>query len=91
MSVTFLKEAKHRGTPLVGKYSARVDTPHDGTGQRHIHVYDRSVELFAMNANGTAHDQYHQVRIPGRVAKAIQVEYPDFVIPPDRFIESIFW
>ena len=83
-----LTEAKHKGTPLDGQYSAQLHGVHTPAGQQHIHVYAKNNQLFALNKDGTAHDASHQTRIPNKVAKAIQSKFPDFTLPPNNFIES---
>ena len=83
-----IEEARHRGDPLIGKYTVRRDTPHSDSGQYHLHVYDRNNQLFAINKDGTAHDQSHGCRIPNKAADALRSMYPDFCFPRDNFIES---
>lgn len=83
-----LQEARYRGIPLGGSYSAQIHGAHTPDGQKHIHVYDRTNQIFAMNIDGTAHDQSHQTQIPNQVAKAMQNLFPEFTIPANRFIES---
>lgn len=82
------KEAKHRGTPLGGTYSMRQDSPHSTKGQNHIHVYCKNNQLFAINKDGSAHDQSHGVRIPNKVARKLRVQLPDYKIPGNNIIES---
>src|SRR5262245_42255980 len=77
----WLEEARHRGVPLIGPYSYRKDPPHSSTGQYHVHVYKRQNELFALNFDGTAHDQSHGRPIPGRVAAALRLALPELMIP----------
>ena len=84
-----LLEAQHRGVPIGGPYSVRHDRPHSSVGQEHLHFFDRSGELFAINKDGTAHDRSHGYQIPNRIAKAMAQQFPDFSIPKNRLIESI--
>lgn len=82
-----LLEAQHRGIHLAGPWSAQYHTAHTTPGQDHIHVYYRNNQVFALNRDGTAHDRSHGVRIPNRVAIAIQQRFPDIQLPPDNIIE----
>lgn len=84
----FLVEAKQKGTPLGGKYSAQFHRAHSPVGQDHIHVYEKNNQLFAMNVDGKAHDKSHGVRIPNIVATAIVQKFPMFNVPDDKLIES---
>src|SRR6266568_2902638 len=86
-SKVFLLEAQHRGTPLGGAYSAQYHRARTNPGQNHIHVYCKNNELFALNADGTAHDQSHGVQIPNKVAKAIAQKFPNIHLPPENLIE----
>jgi len=85
-------EAKVAFTPIPGvkNYSYRID-PQLGEGgpgrQRHIHVYYRGDEVFAMNADATAHDGYHQVRIPDNVATFMSGK--GFRLPANNIIEML--
>jgi hypothetical protein len=83
-----LTEARYRGIPLGGQYSAQLHKSHGAAGQKHIHVYAKNNELFALNKDGSAHDASHQIRIPNKVAKAIQSTFPAITLPPGNFIES---
>lgn len=83
-----LDEAKHKGIPLGGQYSAKTHQAHSSGGYKHIHVYARNKQIFALNKPGTGHDQSHGVKIPNKVAKAIRKQFPDFDLPPGNFIES---
>lgn len=83
-----LFEARHRGKPLGGPYSASFHKAHIPAGLDHLHVYVKQNELFAINRDGTAHDRSHGVEIPNRVADAIRDKYPDFTLPANNFIES---
>jgi hypothetical protein len=83
-----LFEARHKGTPLVGQYSAQLHKAHISSGQDHLHVFAKQNQLFALNKDGTAHDRSHGAQIPNRVADAIRAQYPEFMLPPNRIIES---
>ena len=65
-------EKKNVFTPIAGlkNYTYRIDQQQGSGGpgrQRHIHLFYNGKELFAINADGTAHDGYHQVLIPQEV------------------------
>jgi len=85
-------EAKTIFKPIPGAkhYTNRID-PQLGEGgpgrQRHIHVLYNGKELLAMNADGTAHDGYHQVRIPDEVIPFLKSK--GFPIPPNNIIEMV--
>ena len=83
-----ITEAKHKGLPLGGQYSAQLHKPPFTVGQQHIHVYANNNQLFALNKDGSAHDQSRGIRIPNKVAKAISNEFPDFILPSANIIES---
>ena len=74
--------------PGVKHYTYRID-PQLGEGgpgrQRHIHLYKNGEEQFAMNVDATAHDGYHQVRIPDDVVPFLQSK--GFQIPANNIIE----
>lgn len=84
-----LQEARHKGKPLVGPYSARFERAHASYVQDHLHVFHRNNEIFAINKDGTAHDQSHQTHIPNKVASAIQKQYRQINLPDDGLIESV--
>lgn len=96
--VYFLSElAEKLATPLVegkqsltGAYRYDLHSPHTPKGQYHIHVYLKNNQIFAINWDGTAHDQSHRKVIPGKVFAALKAEFPDLVMPPNRIIECIF-
>jgi hypothetical protein len=83
-----LTEAKHKGIPLGGQYSAKLHKAHSPAGQEHLHVYAKNNYLFALNKDGTAHDASHKVQIPSKVAKAIHDKFPSVTLPPNHFIEN---
>jgi len=88
---SLLKEAKHVGIPLVGTYSVIKHPPHTQPGEYHLHVYDDSEQIFAINKGGTAHDGFHGVRIPNKVYNALTAKYKGWLFPPDQIIESIYY
>ena len=83
-------EAKVLFNPIPGMkhYTYRID-PQLGDGgpgrQRHIHLYKNGEEQFAMNVDATAHDGYHQVRIPDSIVPFLQSK--GFQIPANNIIE----
>lgn len=87
--VLALDEARHRGVSLGGPYSAIYHKAHTSPGEDHIQVYMKNNKLFALNVGGTAHDRSHGTRIPNRVAKGIQMHFPNVQLPKDNLIESI--
>ncbi|HEV3098170.1 MAG TPA: hypothetical protein VGY75_00495 [Candidatus Udaeobacter sp.] len=84
-----LDEARRRGEPLYGPYSVQDHEAHAQPGEDHLHVYWKNNQLFALNkGTGTAHDQSHGIKIPNKLAKALQQKFPDLKLPPNNFIES---
>lgn len=83
-------KAKLPGKPLMGAYSYRVDSAVSGTSRKHIHVFMHRNQLFALNFDGTAHDDSHQTKIPKKVASKLRELFPKLSIPEDDFIKSIF-
>lgn len=84
-----LNEAKQKGNiTLGGIYSAalhKVPPP----GKTHLHVFAKNNQLFAINIDGSAHDDSHKIQIPNKVANAIKNQFPDFILPPNNYIESV--
>ncbi len=87
--VIALNEAQLRGVSLGGPYSAQFHSQHTSPGERHIHVYHKNNQIFALNLSGTAHDRSHGVRIPNRVATALQRIFPGVTLPPNNIIECL--
>lgn len=83
-----LCESEQKGKNLTGQYSYRIDKPHVNPGEKHIHVYKKGDEIFALNFSGSAHDDSHQTYIPNKVATAIKNKIPEIKIPDDNLIES---
>lgn len=88
LSKKIIDEARHRGEPLTKTYSTIKHPPHTLKGKSHLHVYCKNNQLFAINIDGSAHDQSHGVIIPKKVAKVIRQKFPDFKLPADNYIES---
>lgn len=85
-----LLEKKDYGTCIPGtKYYYRIDKPRGEAGDgnlRHIHVYaDRNKQLFALNADGTAHDGCHGAKIDKQAAKFLRAK--GFTVPDNLVIE----
>lgn len=83
-------EAKVQYNPIpdVKHYSYRIDKQlcDGGPGrQRHIHIYYKNNEIFALNADSTAHDGYHKVKIPDVLSSFLNDK--GFPVPPDNIIE----
>ena len=83
-----INEAKHKGNPLGGSYSAQLHQAHSSVGQKHLHVYSKNNQLFSLNKDGSAHDQSHGARIPNKVASAIKTQFSAFTLPKNNIIES---
>jgi len=90
-SSSLLNEAKTKGAPLVGTYSAIKHKPHTQPGEYHLHVYDGKDQIFAINHSGSAHDGFHSVRIPNKVYQALSAKYKEWMFPPNQIIESIHY
>lgn len=74
--------------PGVKHYTYRIDKQQGVGGpghQRHIHIFYDGKELFAMNADSTAHDGYHQVRIPEEIVPFLKQH--GFPVPDNHIIE----
>ena len=85
-------EAKVSFNPIPGvkHYTYRIDKQQGEGGpgrQRHIHIFFDGNELFAMNADSTAHDGYHQVRIPDEISSFLNSK--GFPVPANNIIELL--
>lgn len=71
------------------RYSFRKDKPRGIPGpgnQQHIHIFAAgNKELFAINIDGTAHDDSHGAKIPKDVATFLKSS--GFSVPDNRIIE----
>lgn len=87
-------ELKERGIniPGVKHYTYRID-PQQGEGgpgrQQHIHIFYDGEQSFAMNLDGTAHDGYHQVKIPDDIVSFLKGK--GFTLPNNNIIELKFF
>lgn len=75
--------------PARRTFSGVYHKAHIPDGQDHIHVHQRNNQLFALNVDGTAHDNSHGTRIPNRIADGLRRHFPDVTLPPNNFIESV--
>lgn len=85
-------EAKTVFNPIPGvkHYTYRIDKQLGDGGpgrQRHIHIYYNGDELFAMNADLSAHDGYHQVKIPNEITPFLNDK--GFPVPANHIIEML--
>ena len=85
-------EAKDLFNPIPGvrHYTYRIDKQQGEGGpgrQRHIHIFYDGNELFAMNADSTAHDGYHQVRIPDDISTFLSSK--GFPVPANNIVELL--
>lgn len=72
-----------------GPYSCRIDPQRIPSGQKHLHVFYNKNQLFALNWDGSAHDNSHQNRIPNKLQKELKRAFPDLSLPDGGFIEAI--
>lgn len=82
-----LTEAKQRGVPIGGIYSAIEHPPRVTPGLKHLHIYARNNEIAAINISGTGHDGWTGVRLPNKVVNGIQQHFPAYRIPPGGILE----
>ena len=78
--------------PIPGfkKFGYRIDIPYGEQrpgNQKHMHIYKNNEEIFAINADGTAHDGYHKVKIPEKIVPFLISK--GITIPPDNIIECL--
>lgn len=83
-----INEARQKGRPLTGNYSYELHSAHNPTGEYHIHLYEKGKEILSINKSGTAHDGYHQTRIPNKAYQALKNKYSDWNWPKNQIIES---
>ncbi len=91
MGLKLLLEKKE--IDLGNRYSARFDrdTAHQPPKPEkdHIHVFKKGKEIFAINRDGTAHDGWHNVMIPGAIFNILQNKFSSFNFPQSRLIETM--
>ena len=76
--------------PGIQRYGYRIDIPYGEKrpgNQKHMHIYIKQNELFALNVDGTSHDGYHNVKIPDTLIPFLKKK--GFTIPPNNIIEII--
>lgn len=86
--VDLINEARSKGKPIDGQHSAQLHGPYTAAGQSHLYVYARNNQLFALNIDGSAHDDSHRALIPNKVADAIRKHFPSFNVPRDNYVEN---
>lgn len=69
-------------------YSIREDPPHTSKSLRHVHIMKKRNQFAALNLDGTAHDGYHNVRLPNYICQVLTQFYPDFKVPENGIIEA---
>ncbi|MDI9868002.1 hypothetical protein [Flectobacillus roseus] len=84
-----LNEANNSGRKLVGTYTYDIHKPHNPTGEYHIHLRNNGNEILSMNKSGTAHDNYHGIRIPNKAFKELKKQLPDWTWPNNQILESL--
>ena len=84
-----LEEARTRGKPIGGPYSARLDRARPPAERDDVHVYVGQKQLFAMYSDGSRKHGKPGTRIPNRVASWITNNLPGFVLPGDRILEAV--
>jgi hypothetical protein len=84
-----LAEAKYRGTPIGGPYSARLDRSAAPGGEADLHVFMEGTQLFAMYSDGARKHGKPGYRIPNRFAKGIHQHFPNFQLPDDGILETL--
>ncbi len=85
-------EAKTHFNPIPGvkHYTYRIDKQQGEGGpghQRHIHIFYDGKKLFALNADLSAHDGCHQVKIPNEITPFLNDK--GFPVPSDYIIEML--
>lgn len=82
----FLQESRNH--KIDGQWSIRFDRgqPHIPV-KDHIHILQRGNDFMSINKDGTAHDG-STGRIPNKVAKFIQMNFSDFVMPANGLLEA---
>lgn len=89
ISDQLLEFARQRGIQsLIGNYKYRFDPQRTDFEKKHVHVFFKNTELFAINFDGTPHHRSSAgVEIPKPVFKALNAIYPDWKFPQNRIIE----
>lgn len=58
--------------------------------QDHLHFRVKGTNIAAFNKDGSAHDKSHGIQLQKWATDGAKKHYPDFNIPTDGLIESIF-
>lgn len=58
--------------------------------QDHLHFRVKGTNIAAINKDGSAHDKSHGVELQKWATDGAKKHYPDFHVPKDGLIESIF-
>jgi hypothetical protein len=58
--------------------------------QDHLHFRVKGTNIAAINKDGSAHDKSHGIELQKWATVGAKKHYPDFKIPKDGLIESIF-
>ncbi len=90
MDSSLLLEMHHSPIPGFKKYGFRIDIPFGEQrpgNQKHMHVYVKDHQIFAINADGSAHDGYHNVAIPNEIVPFLKSK--GITIPANNIIECI--
>jgi hypothetical protein len=86
--VELLNEAKYKGKPIGGTYSAIEHKPKvPPNAQPHYHFYDRNNHLYAINKDGTAHDASHGCKLNNTISKFLNTV--GYTVPANNLIESL--
>lgn len=62
---------------------------HTNPGQPHLHFYQNGAQLYALNKDGSAHDQSHGKHMARWAIDAVKNEFPGFSVPPKGLIEAL--
>ena len=76
--------------PGIKRYGYRIDIPYGEQrpgNQKHMHIYVKDKEIFAINVDGTAHDGYHNVKIPEKIIPFLKDK--GITIPQNNIIECL--
>lgn len=66
-----------------------IHPAHGGQGKPHFHCLQRGNKLYAMNFDGTNHDNSKGVRLHNRVIDYIKDKMPQVTLPKDGVIEQL--
>ena len=86
---SLLNEAKKLADLGAGKRIA-FHKAHVPNGQDHLHFLVKGASIYAINQDGSAHDQSHGVTMQKWAIIGAQKHYPAFTMPKDGLIECLF-